>query len=95
MTREETRDMVRAIMSLYPSWKPDDLTLTVNVWHKQLKDVDLKDAESRLEEHIQGSRGSFPPNVSELIPKRLEGSWYSGRHYSHAFFEELEKEGEL
>lgn len=94
MTREETQDLLISICALYPSWNPENKTLTIDAWHRQLRNVDLKDAESRLEEHIQGSRGSFPPNVSELIPKQKEVYGFTGRAYSHDFFEQIEREVE-
>lgn len=94
MTEKETRELLVNINSCYPSWNPDDPEQTVKAWHKQLEKVDLKDAEDLLTRHIQSEKGSFPPNVSMLIPKSKEIYGFKGRVYSHEFYEQLERENE-
>lgn len=94
MKREETRDLIRKIMNLYPVWNPKELTKTVNEWHKFLKDVSLEAAESELARYIQSDKGVYPPSVSVLIPKSQEIYGFRGRVYSHEFFEELEREAQ-
>lgn len=94
MKREETRDLIRKIMNLYPAWNPKELTKTVNEWHVFLKDVSLEAAESELARYIQSDKGVYPPSVSVLIPKSQEIYGFRGRVYSHEFFEELEREAQ-
>ena len=94
MKREETRDLIRKIMNLYPVWNPKELTKTVNEWHVFLKDVSLETAESELARYIQSDKGVYPPSVSVLIPKSQEIYGFRGRVYSHEFFEELEREAQ-
>ena len=94
MKREETRDLIRKIMNLYPVWNPKELTKTVNEWHVFLKDVSLEAAESELTRYIQSDKGVYPPSVSVLIPKSQEIYGFRGRVYSHEFFEELEREAQ-
>lgn len=94
MKREETRDLIRKIMNLYPVWNPKELTKTVNEWHVFLKDVSLEAAESELARYIQSDKGVYPPSVSVLIPKSQEIYGFRGRVYSHEFFEELEREAQ-
>ena len=94
MKREETRDLIRKIMNLYPVWNPKELTKTVNEWHVFLKDVSLEAAESELARYIQSDKGVYPPSVSVLIPKSQEVYGFRGRVYSHEFFEELEREAQ-
>ena len=94
MKREETRDLIRKIMNLYPAWNPKELTKTVNEWHEFLKDASLETAESELARYIQSDKGVYPPSVSVLIPKSQEIYGFRGRVYSHEFFEELEREAQ-
>lgn len=94
MKREETRDLIRKIMNLYPVWNPKELTKTINEWHVFLKDVSLEAAESELARYIQSDKGVYPPSVSVLIPKSQEIYGFRGRVYSHEFFEELEREAQ-
>ena len=94
MKREETRDLIRKIMNLYPAWNPKELTKTVNEWHEFLKDASLEAAESELARYIQSDKGVYPPSVSVLIPKSQEIYGFRGRVYSHEFFEELEREAQ-
>lgn len=94
MKREETRDLIRKIMNLYPVWNPKELTKTIDEWHVFLKDVSLEAAESELARYIQSDKGVYPPSVSVLIPKSQEIYGFRGRVYSHEFFEELEREAQ-
>ena len=94
MKREETRDLIRKIMNLYPVWNPKELTKTIDEWHMFLKDVSLEAAESELARYIQSDKGVYPPSVSVLIPKSQEIYGFRGRVYSHEFFEELEREAQ-
>jgi len=94
MKREETRDLIRKIMNLYPVWNPKELTKTIDEWHVFLKDVSLEAAESELARYIQSDKGVYPPSVSVLIPKSQDIYGFRGRVYSHEFFEELEREAQ-
>ena len=94
MTREETQDLLISINTLYPNWKPENLTGTVNAWHEQLENVELKDAKIALKNYIESDKGSFIPNISVFVPKRKEIYGFKGRVYSHEFYEQLERENE-
>ena len=94
MKREETRDLIRKIMNLYPVWNPKELTKTIDEWHVFLKDVSLEAAESELARYIQSDKGVYPPSVSVLIPKSQEIYGFRGRVYPHEFFEEIEREAQ-
>ena len=92
MTREETQDLLILINTLYPNWKPENLTGTIDAWHEQLVDVELKDAKAALKKYIESDKGSYIPNISVFVPKRKEIYGFKGRTYSHEFFEKLEEE---
>lgn len=92
MTREETRDIVRTIMGYYPQWKPENLTKVVDDWHDILDEYDADVIMSELKHYIKSEKGTYIPNISNLIPKQKEVYGFKGRTYSPEFFEELERE---
>lgn len=67
MTRDETVGLIRSIMSLYPNWKPDNLTDTVNAWHWALSDYPAPMTKAALQIYIRTSNTGFAPSVSQLI----------------------------
>ena len=92
MTRDDMKELLITINTLYPNWKPDDLTGTIDTWHEQLKDVELSEAKIALRNHIESDKGSFIPNISVVVPKRKEVYGFKGRVYSHEFYKQLEEE---
>lgn len=92
MTRDDMKELLITINTLYPNWKPDDLTGTIDTWHEQLKDVELSEAKIALRNHIESDKGSFIPNISVFVPKRKEVYGFKGRVYSHEFYKQLEEE---
>ena len=67
MTREQTVDLVRAIVGIYPNWKPDDLTETVNAWHWALEEYPAEAIKAALQIYIKTNNTGFAPSVSQLI----------------------------
>ena len=67
MTRDETKGLVRSIMSIYPNWKPDNLTETVNAWSWMLKDYPAAGIKAALEIYVKTNNTGFAPSVSQLI----------------------------
>jgi len=67
MTREETVGLIRSIMSLYPNWKPDNLTDTVNAWAWALEEYPAKAVKSALQIYIKTNNTGFAPSVSQII----------------------------
>lgn len=91
MTKDNVKDLLITIVCCFPSFKPDDITETIDTWHRHLEDVNYEDAKAELNWYIQNNQGGFPPSVSNLIPKNHTHG-YSERIYSDDFFEQLEKE---
>lgn len=86
MTREQTVDLVRSIVSIYPNWKPENLTDTVNAWHWALGDYPADAVKGALAIYVKTNNTGFAPSVSQLIgamhaPKQNEqltegDAWY-------------------
>ena len=67
MTREQTVDLVRSIVSIYPNWKPEKLTDTVNAWHWALEEYPAAAVKAALQIYIKTNNTGFAPSVSQLI----------------------------
>ena len=72
MTREQTVDLVRSIVSIYPNWKPDNLTDTVNAWFWALEEYPAPAVKSALQIYIRTNNTGFAPSVSQLINAMYE-----------------------
>lgn len=66
MSREEIQDLLIKIQIAYPSWKPENKTETINVWHEYLKDVEQDFVLKALREYITLERNTFAPSISDL-----------------------------
>lgn len=67
MTRDETVGLIRSIVSLYPNWKPDNLTETVNAWHWALEDYPAPAVKAALQIYLRTNNTGFAPSVSQVI----------------------------
>jgi len=67
MTREQTVDLVRSIVNLYPNWKPENLTETVNAWHWALEEYPAEAIKGSLQIYLKTNKSGFAPSVSQLI----------------------------
>ena len=92
MSKQEVKNLLRVIICCYPSFKPDNMSETVDTWSRMLKDVSYEEADDQLQKYIRNN--NYPPNVSNLIPKQNEVYGFKGRVYTHEFFEELERQNE-
>lgn len=67
MTREETVDLIRSLVSLYPNWKPDNLTETVNAWHWALEEYPAPAIKAALQIYLKTDKTGFAPSAQQLI----------------------------
>lgn len=67
MTREETVTIIRAIKASYPTFKPDDLTETINVWYMMLEDQDYHVITMALKNYIRTNNSGFAPSIGQLM----------------------------
>ena len=65
MTRENTVDLIRSIVSLYPNWKPENLTETVNAWHWALEEYPAAIVKAALQIYVKTNNTGFAPSVSQ------------------------------
>lgn len=67
MNRDETKEILMTMQAVYPNWKPESLTVTVNAWETMLKDYPKQVVEAALNTYIATSESAFAPSVSQLI----------------------------
>lgn len=67
MTREETVNLIRSIISLYPNWKPENLTDTVNAWYWALEEYPAPAVKASLQIYVKTNNTGFAPSVSQII----------------------------
>ena len=72
MSRDETVNLIRSIVSLYPNWKPENLSETVNAWQWALEEYPAPSVKAALQIYVKTNNTGFAPSVSQLI-----GSMYS------------------
>lgn len=67
MSREEVQDLLISIQSLYPNWKPDNKTVTVNAWHWALEEYPAPAVKAALQIYVKTNNTGFAPSVSQII----------------------------
>ena len=67
MTREETQKLLMAISAIYPNFKPEDKTLTIDSWHWALEEYPAPAIKAALQIYIKTNGTGFAPSVSQII----------------------------
>ena len=67
MSREEIQDLLISIQSLYPNWKPENKTATVNAWHWALEEYPAPAVKAALQMYVKTNNTGFAPSVSQII----------------------------
>lgn len=57
------------MIATYPTFKPDDMKMTVDVWTSLLNDYTYKDMMLALQAYITTEPSAFAPSVGQLIAK--------------------------
>lgn len=67
MTRKDMVSLIATISSLYPSFKPDNRTMTVNAWMDAAGDLDFGLAQQGLKAYARTNTSGFAPTVGQLL----------------------------
>ncbi len=67
MTREETKRLIEYLVSVYPSFKADNMTNTVNAWSITLEPYEPKNMIRAAVYLVRSSCEKFAPSPGELI----------------------------
>lgn len=70
MTRDETKQLLMRISSVYPNWKPQaDLTCVVETWWEYLSGYDYEHMRLALKAYISSDTSGFAPSIGQLVDK--------------------------
>lgn len=67
MTREETQKLLAIISAIYPNFKVQDKSATVEAWHLMLSEYSYQDMSIALKIFVNTSGKGFAPSVDQLI----------------------------
>lgn len=67
MDREDIKKVIGVMMSSYPNYKPQDIGMTVDIWHEMLKDYEASDVFVALKSFIASDTSGFAPSIGQLI----------------------------
>jgi len=66
MNRDETKALIRTMMSIWPNFHPNNLSDTVTIWSNLLSDLGVKETMTALRGIAQTSQSEFAPTVAQL-----------------------------
>lgn len=70
MTRDEIKQLLMRIQTVYPNWKPQtDLRFVVETWNEYLFDYSYEQMLLALKAFIATDTSGFAPNIGQLIEK--------------------------
>ena len=67
MTRDECKKLLMVIDATYPSFKVENATETLNMWHSFLEDYSYEQIMQGLKIYVASSGSDFAPSISKLI----------------------------
>ena len=69
MNRNQVIELLSTIQSLYPNFKVENKTFTVNAWFEMLKDCDYCMIQQGLKVFAKTDKSGFAPSIGQLIDK--------------------------
>ncbi|MFW5646131.1 MAG: replicative helicase loader/inhibitor [Acetivibrio ethanolgignens] len=70
VTRDETKQILMRISSVYPNWKPQaDLKFVVETWCEYLEEYSYEQIRAALKVYIATDTSGFAPSIGQLIDK--------------------------
>lgn len=67
MIRDDVVKLLMMIQAAYPNYKPQDKTVTVNMWHEMLKDYDANAVMASFKAYLADDPNGFAPSIGQLI----------------------------
>lgn len=67
MTRDETKQLLKVIVSTFPNWKPVDMADTIDAWHWALEEYPFNAIQMAYKLYIKTDKSGFAPSVNQLI----------------------------
>ena len=69
MTREETMKIINGMIQGFPSYKPQNLTHTVDLWASMLSDYPYEAVSAALKAYILTDTSGFAPSIGQIVER--------------------------
>lgn len=69
MTRDEAKKLIIVITYTYPNYKPQDLSMAVDIWADMLSEYSYEQAAAGLKAFIATDTSGFAPSIGQIIDK--------------------------
>ena len=69
MLRNETSKMLAVMSIAYPSYKPQSVTMAIDLWTSMLNNYSYAEVENALKAYIATDTKGFPPSPGQIIDK--------------------------
>ena len=67
MTRDDVIKLLMMVQAAYPNYKPQDKTVTVNMWHEMLSEYDSNAVMAAFKAFVMTDSSGFPPSVGQIL----------------------------
>lgn len=67
MDREDIKKVIGVMVTSYPNYKPQDMKMTVDIWHEMLQEYEASDVFMALKSYIASDTSGFAPSIGQLI----------------------------
>lgn len=69
MTRDETKKILMSVQAMYPLYKPDDKTVTIEVWHRMLANEPYQLVDTALQLYVREDTKGYPPSIGQIFDR--------------------------
>lgn len=67
MNKDETKKILGIIIASYPTYKPENMQFTLNVWNKAFEKFQYEIVSEGLMAYIVSDKSGFAPSIGQLI----------------------------
>lgn len=67
MNRDDVKKIIGVMVTSYPNYKPQDMKMTVDIWHEMLQEYESSDVFMALKSYIASDTSGFAPSIGQLI----------------------------
>lgn len=67
MSKSEVQKILAIVIASYPNYKPENMQVTLNVWHKAFEKFDYEVVSEGLMAYIVSDKSGFAPSIGQLI----------------------------
>ena len=69
MTNEEVKKIIGTMILAYPNYKPDNMTMLIELWKEMLSEYTYQQVAMALKAYIASDTSGFAPSIGQLVGK--------------------------